>query len=247
MNNSARKRSSEETAIDQADKRLKSDGDDELESFQKKAIYVQMQEYKRLFQDSKDENLILSQNLNTQKLLVNALCGILSKIEAALGLPSSKIPLNAPSDGFLNNLWNSFKNAISSIPNNTVNQNNFNHLERISILEGELLIASERVIETDKKAEFYQENLRSAERRVDRLKLQKTPKVEVVVAPKKEEEVIFNLIKKKPAPKNYAVDEKYIEMVAVADTRLGQIEAITREKNAINRDFEAAKLEAIIF
>jgi hypothetical protein len=63
-------------------------------------------------------------------------------------------------------------------------------VEKISLLEGELLIASEHTSEIEKKAEFYQENLRSAEKKIDRLKLQKTPKVEIITAPK-EEEVTF--------------------------------------------------------
>jgi hypothetical protein len=43
------------------------------------------------------------------------------------------------------------------------------------------------------------------------------------------------------------VDEKYIEMAATAEARLGQIEAISREKNAITRDLEAAMLEVSSF
>ena len=245
MNNPARKRASEDLN-DQTDKRLKSDGDDELESFQKKAIYVQMQEYKRLYQDSKSENEALSSKLASQKQLYTSVCGTLAKVEAALGLPSSKVSQNARSGGFLTNLWNSLENALSSIPNNAVGQINFNHVEKVSELESQLLIASDHVSEIEKKVEFYQESLYSAEKKIDRLKLLKTPKVEVIATPKKEEEVVFlEVTKTKQAIKKHVVDEKYLEMVATAETRLGQIESLTREKNAIYRDLESVTLEVI--
>ncbi|KAJ3315644.1 putative choline transporter, neither null mutation nor overexpression affects choline transport [Boothiomyces sp. JEL0838] len=224
-----------------SNKRLKEsddhdDPEDELVKFQKKAILVQMKEYKRLYEDSLHERTLLKEELkrrdNTNNQYVKywgMVRRILTQIEHLLSVQS------------LSNLESSFaaiQNALKSkeIP---INEKEVNlagqvvNVNKISLLKSQVNSLKSNISDLETRLEASTVELQIAYKKIDRLK--------IVGAPVAKPEPVVE--EKKVKPSEDVNDEKYQEALATASARLNEIQVVLNEKLELENEINKLVLE----
>ncbi|KAJ3261969.1 putative choline transporter, neither null mutation nor overexpression affects choline transport [Boothiomyces macroporosus] len=212
------------------------DPEDELVKFQKKAILVQMKEYKRLYEDSLHEQTLLKEELkrrdNTNNQYVKywgMVRRILTQIEHLLSVQS------------LSNLESSFaaiQNALKSkeipIYEKEVNlAGQVVNVNKISLLKSQVNSLKSNISDLETRLEASTVELQIAYKKIDRLK--------IIGAPVAKPEPVVE--EKKVKPSEDVNDEKYQEALATASARLNEIQVVLNEKLELENEINKLVLE----
>ncbi|KAJ3273020.1 putative choline transporter, neither null mutation nor overexpression affects choline transport [Terramyces sp. JEL0728] len=211
-----------------SNKRLKDsddidDPDDELVKFQKKAILVQMKEYKRLFEDSLHSETLLKENLKRKEATINQYAKYWGMMEHLLYVES------------FSNLEASFsaiQNALKG-QGRTLNEKEVNLAGQVSTLNSRVVTLKSTVSELETKLETNAVELQIAYKKIDRLKIHGAPVANPVP--------VVEEIKVKPAED--LNDDKYQELLATANSRLHEIQTVLNEKLELEYEINRLNLE----
>ncbi|KAJ3000588.1 hypothetical protein HDV02_004883 [Globomyces sp. JEL0801] len=234
-------------------KESEDDPNDDLVNFQKKAIWVQMNEYKRLHENvnSDFENL----KAENQRILntVNQFCRYWTMIETELNLPHSKLStelLSSSKDNLkaLDVSWEKVKANISAkgtdMPTN-IHENQLELTGSISILQGQLEIEKSKSEELEVKLEKSKAELLYTQKKLDRVKLLKEPPP-IVVKKTESEQVMkcdYSTQTNKQETQQTLPTEEFKDAINLAEKRLADIEALNREKLQLNLDLQKTQTE----
>ncbi|KAJ3326207.1 E3 ubiquitin-protein ligase bre1 [Boothiomyces sp. JEL0866] len=199
------------------------DPDDELVKFQKKAILVQMKEYKRKYDDSLHEQTLLKEELKRKEASINQYVKYWGMIEHLLLVdPQSNIESS----------FSAVQLALKA-QDRPINEKEVNLAGQISTLKSQVNTLKSTISDLETRLETSTVELQMAYKKIDRLKIigAPVPKPDPVVE------------EKKVNPSEDVNDEKYQEALATASSRLNEIQVILNEKLELENEINKLVLE----
>jgi hypothetical protein len=166
-------------------------------------------------------------------------------------LPKTEVLIPEPSVTLLNDSYHRIMHCLQTsdkivcqdstleFVNLTEKVSKFN---QISLLQKHLESKEFDVQDLKSKLESASKSLASSERKIDRLKLLKTPKVS-----ENDPEAEATKTEKKDENIDLIENQKYVEVLAISDERLEEINRLKRQVTEFDMAFQKTQIEVLIF
>lgn len=223
-----------------------------LSLFQKKAIYLQMIEYKRLYASALEEAKGLEKSCKNWENSWMKIISFYGTIENILTKSDSNLHENDPASKdfliLLENSWFNLGKALESISSTSTATTDDSAIARTALeikvreLEGKLSHQTAFALKAQEKTDETALELKVALKKIDRLRLLKTPTEPALVPAADVAQAATVPVDTKVKDEGISATE-VLEIRAIADSRAETIETLVREKYTLQHELDNRLVE----